>query len=103
MGGKDIENLLSWGKIIIVYGGIIIYTCLLFLCPVYFLARRTRFEHPILPIGLGFSVTAFACLLMGNPINLAFFIYVFSGTFSGLLFWRLYSGKWWGRIETSES
>lgn len=21
------------------------------------------------------------------------------GAFSGLIFWRLYSGKWWGRIE----
>ena len=101
VGGRGVENLLSWGKIVLVYSGLIIYGCLLFLSPVYFLARRTRFEHPILPITLGFSVTALACLLMGNLINLSFLIYVMSGTFSGLLFWRLHSGKWWGRIEAS--
>ena len=92
-------DIVKWTYITNVYGLMIIYVCLIPAIPVYLLLRKTKLEHPLLPTLSAFCLTVSVFIFIGGDFATKVSVPAIISIFSGLSFWRLYSGQWWGRIQ----
>ena len=92
---------MNWVLIYLVYGLIVIYVCLIPCIPIYFLVRKTKFEHPLLPICVAFVFNVVVIRLVAGEFVFSQIVPAIISIFLGLVFWRLYSGKWWLRVVST--
>jgi hypothetical protein len=93
------ESKLNWTLIFLIYGLVIIYICLIPFVLVYLFVRKSRVEHPLLPITAAFVLNVLVLRFFARDPAFNQFIPAIISVFAGLCFWRLYSGRWWGRIQ----
>ena len=86
----------SWSVLYFVSATLVSYFAIALAIPVYFILRKSGNEHAWMPVVFGTFLTGLIWEVTEGKLIVGLLI----GSVSGLIFWRLYSDKWWGRIES---
>jgi len=86
----------SWSVLYFVSATLVPYFAIALAIPVYFILRKAGNEHAWMPVVFGTFLTGLIWEVTEGKLIVGLLI----GAVSGLIFWRLYSDKWRGRIES---